>query len=216
MADDTRTHTDGYLYDAVLTQVDAARGTLIFTVADTTHRLSTPHITYFTAGAIGRLRLPTERQPFAFHIYADQRLRRAPELDEPSKQRCGWKIGDRRFTVQSGLLPGRNGNVVPRDTQPLTLDLPREFLDFCEVRGLTPSAVLLAFIADLCALQSLFVCPREDGYSSNGSDERNFAESYFQRTFGWVDDPEHRAKVRAARRSRKPPEPRETAQPKKP
>jgi hypothetical protein len=169
------------------------------------HRVSSPHISYFSPGAVGRLRLPTEQEPFAFHVYADQRLRRAPELDDPREQRWGWRIGERRFGVRSGLLPGRNGLVVRRDTEALTLDLPREFLIFCEIRGLKPDMVLRTFVGDLCELSSLFECPREDGYSSSGSDEREFAKGYFQRAFGWVDDPDYRAKVRAAKRGRKHP-----------
>jgi hypothetical protein len=44
---------------------------------------------------------------------------------------------------------------------------------------------------------SCFACPREDGYSSVGSDERRPAEEYFQRTFGWTKGAEHRARVLA-------------------
>jgi hypothetical protein len=195
---------DGYLYDAALTQVDTARGTLIFTVGETVHRVSSGHVSSFSVGAIGRVRLPTEGQGFAFHVYADQRLRRAPELDEPRVRRWGWRIGERRFTVQAGLVPGRAGKVIRRDTQTLALDLPREFLQFCEVRGLSPESILRAFVADLCGLMNLFVCPREDGYSSSGSDERFRAMEYFQRTWGWVDEPEHRATVRASKRGKPP------------
>jgi hypothetical protein len=203
MSADFDTSHEEYLYDAILTQIDSARGLLIFSVGNATHRVSSPHISCFSPGAAGRLRLPTEREPFAFHIYADQRLRRAPELDDARDQRWGWCIGERRFAVRSGLLPGRNGSVVQADTEAVTLDLPREFLDFCETRGLKPARVLGAYVADVCGLSSLFECPREDRYTSGGSDEREFAMAYFQRAFGWVDEPEYRAKVKAARRARK-------------
>ena len=199
----TEAPNDGFLYDATLTQVDVARGTLIFQLGDTPHRVTSPHVSFFSQGAVGRLRLPTDRNEFAFHTYADQRLRRAPELDNPQEQRWGWRINERAFLVRTGLLPGRNGNVVHLDAQVLPLEIPQEFITFCEVRGLTPSIVLRAFIADLCEIMNFFVCPREDGYSSSGSDERLYANQYFQRTFGWVDDPEYRAKVRAARRGNK-------------
>jgi len=192
--------SDGFLYDAMLTQLDTVRGILVFSVGDLTHRVTYAHVSSFSVGAIGRLRLPKDGQEFAFHVYADQRLRRAPELDEPRERRWGWRIGERPFTVQAGLVPGRAGKLIRRDTETLALDLPREFVDFCAKRGLTPVIVLRAFVADLCGLMNFFICPREDGYSSNGSDERLMAMEYFQRTWGWVDEPEHRAKVRAAKR----------------
>lgn len=192
--------SDAFLYDATLTQLDTARGILVFNVGDSTHRVSYAHANSFSPGAIGRLRLPTDGQEFAFHVYADQRLRRAPELDQPRERRWGWRIGERSFTVHAGLVPGRAGKVIRRDTQPLALDVPREFLAFCEVRGLTPDIVLRAFVADLCGLMSYFICPREDGYSSSGTDERLRAMEYFQRTWGWVDEPGYRATLKAAKR----------------
>lgn len=192
--------SEGYLYDATLVQLDHARGILIFTVGESTHRITYPHVSSFSVGAIGRLRLAGEGQGFAFHVYPDQRLRRVPALDEPQNKRWGWQIGERQFTVQAGIVPGRAGKVIQRDTQSQPLDLPREFLDFCSIRGISSEAVLRGFIADLCGLMNVFVCPREDGYSSNGSDERQLALEYFQRAWGWVDDPEHRAALRATRR----------------
>jgi hypothetical protein len=47
-----------------------------------------------------------------------------------------------------------------------------------------PTAVLRAFIADVCALQNFVKCPREDGYCSLGSDERRHAQHYFDRAYG--------------------------------
>lgn len=192
--------SDGYLYDATLSQVDEVRGSLVFVIDGHTHRVSAAHVSSFTAGSIGRLRLPSIQTGFAFHIYADQRLRRAPELDDTPAHSWGWRINDRRFQVRAGLLPGRNGLVVPQDTRAVSLDLPREFLTYCETRRLAPTAVLRAFIGDLCEIDNLFAHPREDGYCSNGSDERRLAREYFQRAFGWTEDPAFRAKTRSARR----------------
>jgi hypothetical protein len=191
---------DGYLYDATLTQVDAVRGALVFSVGEATHRITYPNVGFFSAGAVGRLRLPAGTQAFAFHAYPDQRLRRAPELDQPQEGRWGWRIGERPLLILAGVIPGRAGKVIRRDTESLSLELPREFLEFCATRGITPERVLRGFIADLCTLMDFFVCPREDRYCSNGSDERRLASEYFKRTWGWVDEPEHRAAVRAARR----------------
>ena len=193
---------DGYLYDAILSQIDEVRGLLVFVIAGKTHRVTYAHVSSFSQGSVGRLRLPTDQVGFAFHIYADQRLRRAPELDQVSDGKWCWRINDRQFYVRAGLLPGRNGLVVPQDTQEVRLDLPREFLAYCETRGLTPTTVLRAFVADLCEIQNLFAHPREDGYSSNGSDERMLAREYFERTFGWTEDPAYRSKTGPRRRGR--------------
>jgi hypothetical protein len=45
--------------------------------------------------------------------------------------------------------------------------------------------VLRGFVADLCDLQNPVARPREDGYSSNGSDERLLAQAYFERAYKW-------------------------------
>lgn len=56
----------------------------------------------------------------------------------------------------------------------LTLTLPDEFLKLCEEVNESPAAILEGFIADLCHLE-------ERPYITNGSDERLFAEEYFDR-----------------------------------
>jgi hypothetical protein len=200
MTDERHTPENGYLYDATLTELDSARGMLVFRVGETLHRVASTHLSSFSPGAVGRLQLPAPGADVVFHVYPDQRLRRVPPLDDPAQQRWGWRIGERQFTVQAALIPGRNGNVVRRDTQTVPFAVPREFIQFCESRGLTPNIVLRAFVADLCQLTNSFVCPREDGYSSNSSTERDQASAYFRSAFGWVETPEYRAKLRAARR----------------
>lgn len=52
--------------------------------------------------------------------------------------------------------------------------LAPEFVAKCEGDGLEPDVVLKQFVADLCAL---------DG--SRGSDERDFAYQWFERSFAW-------------------------------
>jgi hypothetical protein len=178
-----------YLYDARITAIDHPNRTLEFSVAQGTHRIPVGSVTHWTLGSVGRLRLPTGSREFAFHTYADPLLRRAPGLDDPSTHRWGWRLGERRFTVEAGILPGRGGAVLRRDTEPLALDLPREFLELCEDCGLTPATVLRGFVADLCSLYNWCSCPREDNYSNNGSDERAMAKDYFRRAYGWVSDP---------------------------
>lgn len=63
----------------------------------------------------------------------------------------------------------------------LTIALPPEFTELCEHDGIQPEVVLRGFIADLCSLMNWSNNPRADGYSSNGSDERNYAEAYYDR-----------------------------------
>lgn len=70
-----------------------------------------------------------------------------------------------------------------RTTQPasLTLPLPAEFIALCEGDGVTPETVLRGFIADVAGIMNWARDPRSDGYSSNGSDEREMAFAYYQR-----------------------------------
>ena len=63
----------------------------------------------------------------------------------------------------------------------LTLQLPAEFIKLCERDGITPETVLRGFIADLVGSMSRPASLREDGYSSNGSDERQLALEYYRR-----------------------------------
>lgn len=63
----------------------------------------------------------------------------------------------------------------------ITLELPDEFLDQCKQDNVEPETVLRGFIADLCGITNFVANPRNDGYSSNGSDERDLARSYYER-----------------------------------
>ena len=66
-------------------------------------------------------------------------------------------------------------------TTPLILDLPAEFQALCKRDGVTPEQVLRSFVADLCAIENFLVDPRDDGYTSSGSDERMLALRYYER-----------------------------------
>ena len=63
----------------------------------------------------------------------------------------------------------------------ITLQLPAEFVALCARDGVTPEIVLTGFIADLCSIVNTTADPRADGYSSNGSDEREMAAAYYER-----------------------------------
>jgi len=73
----------------------------------------------------------------------------------------------------------------------VTIELPAEFIERCRRDQVQPETVLRGFIADLCRIISWANHPRTDGYSSNGSDERDMAEAYYQRVGypWWHRDP---------------------------
>lgn len=68
-----------------------------------------------------------------------------------------------------------------RPTKRLTLALPAEFVILCQNHHTTPEIVLRGFIADVSGIMNWAANPREDGYGSNGSDERDKAWAYFDR-----------------------------------
>lgn len=63
----------------------------------------------------------------------------------------------------------------------ITLELPPEFVELCDADGVEPAIVLRGFIADLAGIMNWQASPRQDGYSSNGSDERDMAQAYYER-----------------------------------
>lgn len=65
--------------------------------------------------------------------------------------------------------------------QRITLDLPPEFIELCQNDKTDPETVLRGFIGDLCGIVNFLANPREDGYGSNGSDEREMARAYYER-----------------------------------
>jgi hypothetical protein len=173
-------------YDAVLVEIDEEAGVLIFNAGGARHRIRFSGNVWWSTGAVGHLRLSDESVPFLFHPYPDQRLRRFPIEDDPGLNLWGWRIDDRHFAAKAGIVPGRDGLVVAQDTETLVIDIPREFIDLCEKFRLHPKTVVRGFIADLCELMNWAYCPREDDYSSNGSDERRMAQLYFERAYGWL------------------------------
>lgn len=68
-----------------------------------------------------------------------------------------------------------------RPRRKMTITFPVEFLELCNSDRTEPEIVLRGFIADLCGLISWASSPRADGYSSNGSDEREYAKAYYER-----------------------------------
>ena len=63
----------------------------------------------------------------------------------------------------------------------LIIKLPPEFIALCEHDGVEPEQVVRGFIADVSGIMNWAAHPRGDGYSSNGSDERELAREYYAR-----------------------------------
>lgn len=127
-------------------------------------------------------------EKYWFYEYPDQSLRRVPELDwhqHTGADVIGWVCDakPRGFRAPIGLIPGENGQFISADLTTISLDVPSEFVELCRDVALTPLDVLRGFIADVCGLQNLIVRPRADGFSSNGSDERMYAEQWFDRAY---------------------------------
>ena len=170
------------LYDVELIDIDPVRKMLIFQTDDGLIAAHSARCSLWQVGAIGSLRLHASGT-FLFHVYPDPRLRRAADLDDEATKTWGWRIESLYIRVKGGITPGINGQVIKEDVRPVTIDVPREFLDLCEAYHVAPGEALRGFIADLCALESFYLCPREDGYTSHGSDERRLASDYWKRIY---------------------------------
>jgi hypothetical protein len=175
-------------YDAILTAVDVEKGLLRVTCGPTNYAVRALLTHAWAVGTVGWLQFDSAEGAFAFIPYVDQRLRRAPQLDDPQCSRWGWRIGERTFAVKAPTVPGVSGAVVGEDIETISLDLPRELLDYCVTRHIVPRELLRAYIGDLCALVNRREAPREDGYGSNGQLARWLAREYCRTTFGWLED----------------------------
>lgn len=150
---------------------------------------------YHKVGDVGVVAFGENEEP-TFWPYAEPRLRRWPEQDfagDPEKGIApfwSWRLqgSDDRISCKPHFIPGKDGRFIPDETESLAIQIPPEFVQMCAGRALDPELVLRGFIADLCRLQSYVVNPREDGFSSNGSDERMMAEQWFDRAYpDWND-----------------------------
>ena len=131
-----------------------------------------------------------------FRAYVDPSLRRVPALDgllSMSHELTGGRIAQHGwycdakpggFLAPAGLIPGQHGEFVADDTIAVTVRVPKEFVREAARAQLKPKALLESFIGDLAGVQNLVACPRADGYGSNGSDERNYAEAWLERAHG--------------------------------
>lgn len=127
-----------------------------------------------------------------FHPYLEPSLRRVPERDivETNGERpqllAGWRTDARPlgFLVPAHLIPGEEGAYVRDETVEVVLRVPPEFLRECRRVQHKPEDVLRGFIADVAEIRDEMRRPRADGYSSNGSDERELAAAWLDRAYG--------------------------------
>lgn len=141
-------------------------------------------------GKIGVVNYVSEHVCWRFTPYLDQSLRRVYEADTGGY--LGWRCNAKPFTwlASSEIIPGKNGNFIEDEAEELTIKVPPEFFDLCERLKQSPEIILRGFIADACELFNIRDCPREDGYTSNGSDERRLADEYLERIYGIYDEEE--------------------------
>lgn len=175
-------------YDVIVKRVDAHTKQTVFLLPDG-QEIVADDSGAWTEGRRGVLTQKSSGE-LRFSEYVEQRLRKVGELDPAQTQngRVGqfiWQLDgeDTCIFTKAGFIPGKDGRFIPDQTQELKLPIPPELIAMCEGRGLTAEDVLRGFIADLCGFRNYWVMPREDGYSSNGSDEREYADQWFERAY---------------------------------
>ena len=132
-----------------------------------------------------------------FRPYLEPSLRRVPELDYAERSdghasaQWGWRCDDRPgcFFAPAGLIPGEGGAFIADETIEVTLRVPPEFVRECRRVQRSPAELLRGFIADAAGVSNDMRRPRADGFSSNGSDEREYATAWIDRAYGmWAID----------------------------
>lgn len=194
----TDSHIPQDLYDVELLRIDAHSGTLYFAGGHLFTLARREELRWWHVGEVGVLRVGVMPHGWGWRPYPDQRLRRAPEYDDEASGRWAWRIvsantacSDDYLLTKVGVIPGANGAFVRQDVETVQIDLPREFRELCGSYRQRPADVLRSFVADVCSLRNFVNCPREDGYCSLGSDERQRARDYFDRAYGmYLEDEE--------------------------
>jgi hypothetical protein len=184
MPTDSQTPQD--LYDITLQRIDTHSAALYFAGGHLLTLARRDELRWWRVGEIGVLRLGVGPHDWGWRPYPDQRLRRAPERDDPESGQWAWRLiragvdgADDYLLTKKGEIPGANGAFVGRNPDTVSIDLPREFRELCLAHGQSPAAVLQAFMADVGTLASE-VSPRdEDGDRSVGRRERQLAQDYF-------------------------------------
>jgi len=184
-------------------QAEGGHELLTIEHAGTTHELigGGPWRQEYSRRNVGKFGYIVPAQPFGrelpagacyFRDYIDQSLRRVPELDSSDRatsddgralEVVGWRCDARPhgFRAPVGIIPGEAGRFVPDETVAVTLRVPPEFVRECRRVQMTPQELLRSFAGDLAGIQNFVACPRADGYGSNGSDEREYADAWLHR-----------------------------------
>lgn len=178
------------VYDVEVHQVDVDGQRTVYLMPGNVQKVVAGASTFVKAGDVGVLSFG-EDEKSRFLPYPDARLRRWPEEDFAGDPEKGiepfwsWRLqgSEERISCKPRFIPGKDGRFIADETESVELRVPPEFVQLCAERGLAPELVLRGFIADVCRLQSYVVNPREDGFSSNGSDERMLAEQWFDRAY---------------------------------
>lgn len=157
-------------YDVVIEGVDAATGVATMLMPNGQLYDCPDASPYWTPGQRGVWECTTSA--VQFWAYADQSLRRQPRLDRKHRQLgelWAWSSSGVKDVIltKPHFVPGMDGRYIADLCEPLELAIPPEMVELCQNRGLTVEQVLRGFVADLCALQSSAVLPREDGYGSS-------------------------------------------------
>jgi len=184
-------------------QAEGGHELLTIEHAGTTHELigGGPWSQEYSRRNVGKFGYIVPAQPFGrelpagacyFRDYIDQSLRRVPELDSSDRatsddgralEVVGWRCDARPhgFRAPVGIIPGEAGRFVPDETVAVTLRVPPEFVSECRRVQMTPQELLRSFAGDLAGIQNFVACTRADGYGSNGSDEREYADAWLHR-----------------------------------
>ncbi|MES2877494.1 MAG: hypothetical protein V4713_03660 [Pseudomonadota bacterium] len=182
--------SDQIFYDMTIKSIDIKVNQTVFETTDGLAKTFQKAISFHQVGSRGVLTVKTDGD-FLFRAYPDPRLRRWPEQDIPANEDEGyfgawsWRLDgiEDRITAKPGLIPGEGGRYIKDETDKVEIDIPPEFFQLCESRGITVEQALRGLIADVCGLQSYVNNPREDGFISNGSDERMYAKQWFDRAY---------------------------------
>jgi hypothetical protein len=183
-------NSEEMFYDALIEQIDIDANQTFVKTADGQLKTFPKASKFHAVGARGVLKVKADGD-FVFWAYTEQRLRRWPERDvQPIELQSyaglwGWRLDglDDLIATKPGFIPGRDGRYVEDETEKVEIDVPPEFFELCQARGISVEQALRGLVADVCGLQNYVDNPREDGFGSNGSDERMYAQQWFDRAY---------------------------------
>ncbi len=96
-----------HLYDVELLRIDTSAGTLYFSSGHLVTLGRREELRWWQVGEIGVLRLGPVVSDWGWQPYPNQRLRRAPERDDPAAERWGWSVGNVYLSTKVGVIPDK-------------------------------------------------------------------------------------------------------------